>query len=330
MKLTEQEAKVIWATQHRANASVAQVAKLTGLRPHVIRHALHSLINSGIIVPMAVINSALLKYQHCEVYFSINISSPKMRSKFIETLCKHPQISLVLEFDGDYEFVIKLWIKTIGEITTFFEKLEKSFGSVVLNRAVALESNYSAFGTKLFFPKPNPEPVSFDYNHEKIEIDLLDHEVLRQIGQTPLPNASTIARKLGESPSTVEYRIKKLEKSGLIVGYAYLIQPDQLGILRFILLVTCNSFSSSLKKELQNFCTRHRNIYGLKNTVGPWDFEVGIEVFSNAELKSVVRELKDLIGSSLVKSVIMPVLAFHKICGYPFQDPPAHLISGNK
>ncbi len=75
MKLTDSECKVLWAAQHQANASTLKLSKITGLRPHVVRHALYSLKERGIIHPIAVLDASMLQIACYDIYFSINISN---------------------------------------------------------------------------------------------------------------------------------------------------------------------------------------------------------------------------------------------------------------
>ena len=57
-------------------------------------------------------------------------------------------------------------------------------------------------------------------------MDTLDQQILSLLRQDARLNVATVASKLGVSRGTVTNRIRKLEDSGVIVGYTVRLRPD--------------------------------------------------------------------------------------------------------
>ncbi|WP_224487782.1 Lrp/AsnC ligand binding domain-containing protein [Robertkochia flava] len=64
---------------------------------------------------------------------------------------------------------------------------------------------------------------------ERIEIDGIDKEILRNLMEDARKPILEIGRKLGISGAAIHQRLRKLEASGLITGSKFMINPRLLG-----------------------------------------------------------------------------------------------------
>jgi len=60
----------------------------------------------------------------------------------------------------------------------------------------------------------------------KIMMDTVDQQILSLLRQDARMNVATLAVKLGVSRGTITNRIRKLEDTGVIVGYTVRLRPD--------------------------------------------------------------------------------------------------------
>jgi Lrp/AsnC family transcriptional regulator for asnA, asnC and gidA len=65
--------------------------------------------------------------------------------------------------------------------------------------------------------------------NQNIEIDGIDKEILRALMEDARTPVLEIARKVGISGAAIHQRLRKLEKSGLISGSKFVINPKILG-----------------------------------------------------------------------------------------------------
>ncbi|MFI2741334.1 Lrp/AsnC ligand binding domain-containing protein [Zhouia sp. PK063] len=66
-------------------------------------------------------------------------------------------------------------------------------------------------------------------HNQKIEIDGIDKEILRDLMEDARKPILEIARKIGISGAAIHQRLRKLETAGLIVGSRVIIDPKILG-----------------------------------------------------------------------------------------------------
>jgi len=65
--------------------------------------------------------------------------------------------------------------------------------------------------------------------NQNLEIDGIDKEILRALMEDARTPILEIARKVGISGAAIHQRLRKLEKSGLISGSKFIINPKALG-----------------------------------------------------------------------------------------------------
>ena len=65
--------------------------------------------------------------------------------------------------------------------------------------------------------------------NQNLEIDGIDKEILRALMEDARTPILEIARKVGVSGAAINQRLRKLEKSGLISGSKFIINPKALG-----------------------------------------------------------------------------------------------------
>jgi Lrp/AsnC family transcriptional regulator for asnA, asnC and gidA len=66
-------------------------------------------------------------------------------------------------------------------------------------------------------------------SHEKVKIDGIDKKILRYLMEDARRPILEIARNIGISGAAIHQRLRKLEKSGLIAGSKFVINPKILG-----------------------------------------------------------------------------------------------------
>ncbi len=88
-----------------------------------------------------------------------------------------------------------------------------------------------------------------------LQIDALDHEILRLLGINARYSYAQLGREIGLSPSAVAERVQKLEENGVIEGYAATINYAKLGY-PLAAYITMNFSGDNYKrffKELSQF-----------------------------------------------------------------------------
>ncbi len=117
-------------------------------------------------------------------------------------------------------------------------------------------------------------------------------------------NSRISERKIAEachlSRDTIRYRIKRLEKEGVIQGYSTIIDYKQLGYESFKLYMRING-TSSQKKELYEFFLSLPNTFAIFESFGNWDMAVALFAKSPLEYNSLENKMLDKFGDIILE-----------------------------
>jgi Lrp/AsnC family leucine-responsive transcriptional regulator len=132
------------------------------------------------------------------------------------------------------------------------------------------------------------------------DTDLKLITALQQDGRRPL---ASLARELGMAPSSVRERMAKLEESGVITGYAALVDPAKVGWgVQAFLLATVPRGETEFEERMRNL-PQVRHCY---MTSGRFDYLLHVGAPDIAELGRFIREsLETEPGIPRVESVIV-------------------------
>ncbi|MEK6857280.1 MAG: Lrp/AsnC family transcriptional regulator, partial [Nanoarchaeota archaeon] len=91
------------------------------------------------------------------------------------------------------------------------------------------------------------------FAEKKVHLDLLDKKILFELSKNARLSQSAMAKNIGSSRDTVNYRIANLKKSGVLQAYRTLIDINKFGYLNFHVFLqlkqpTKEAFAELIKK----------------------------------------------------------------------------------
>ena len=107
------------------------------------------------------------------------------------------------------------------------------------------------------------------------KLDIKDKKIFHQLDLNARQSNSKIAKKIRLSKDVVNYRIKRLEKLGLISGYYTIIDFSRLGYLSLRVYLKLIDITPTKEKEIINFLTNHKKVFFLAKIDGPFDLAFG-------------------------------------------------------
>ena len=133
---------------------------------------------------------------------------------------------------------------------------------------------------------------------KKLKIDKTDLKILKLLNDNSRIEYSEMSKKLKLSANAIKYRIKNLEKAGVIKGYTISADIKGLGYSWYNIQAKFIEGESKIKEFLKNndISIYHYHYVGNEN----WDIDVGVIVRNPEELREFIVQFKDKL-SDLVK-----------------------------
>ena len=107
-----------------------------------------------------------------------------------------------------------------------------------------------------------------------IKIDNIDRKILYELDTNSRQSLSSIGRKINQSKTFVDYRIKKLEENGIINNYYTVIDAFKLGYTCLRLYIVYQYVSEDLKKEIVDYFNNSKFTWVVISVQGRYDITI--------------------------------------------------------
>lgn len=129
-----------------------------------------------------------------------------------------------------------------------------------------------------------------------------DHQLLALLSANARESTASIARKLGISRTTVQERIRRLERSGIIAGYTVRLANRQAANVSAQVLLNVNpKQSDQVVRELRAM----PHCSALHAVSGVFDYVVTVEARTTAELDRCLDRIGQLPGIERTQTLVV-------------------------
>jgi len=136
-----------------------------------------------------------------------------------------------------------------------------------------------------------------------IVLDDIDMMILRRLAVYGKEGIRELARNLGKSPSTIAFRIKRLEREGIIRGYTTVIDYRRLGYQ--INAITLLQVDGAYIEELEEILTKEPNVKAVYDVTGEYDIAI---ITSFREVEDLDKFIKRIIKIPHVKRSMTSII----------------------
>lgn len=144
----------------------------------------------------------------------------------------------------------------------------------------------------------------------KIKIDKIDRKILSTLEVDARIPITELARKARTSRTVAEYRLKQLEKKGIIRGYYCLLDPSRFDLTVWKLWVSLRPTSQQERKEFFDYVENHPRIWWYAECAGVYDAVICVLAKTPHEFNEFFNTLQDKYGKIITDSSILINVSF--------------------
>ena len=300
MKLTLKDKKLLYWLDQNSRASNKELAKNVGLSEQGIGYKLKTLEKEGIIRKyVTFVNTLALGYFHYKVLLRLQNTNPEKEEEIINYLMNHHNVRWVVACSGKWDINFSIMAKTPQDFTKIYRKIEFDFGDYIAEKNIFLLIKSPGF-TKGYLINRNSlrtleyKPVVLEKN-----LDKKDKDILKLMSQNARKSVLEIARKLNTTGDIVRYRIKKLEKEGIISGYTVQLDYEKVNLLRYSVFFSLHRIDQKVEERMLAFAKIHNNIIFIMTLIGSYDLSLELEVFSHRELQETIKKFREKFSENI-------------------------------
>ncbi|MHA1918018.1 MAG: Lrp/AsnC family transcriptional regulator [Candidatus Ranarchaeia archaeon] len=146
------------------------------------------------------------------------------------------------------------------------------------------------------------------------KLDLKDRKLISLLDKNSRHSNTLLAKKVGLSKPSVEYRIKRMEKRGIILAYYTEIDFSKLGYNHYKLYLKLEKTSLNEEKKIIDYWRLDTNTIWLAQVRGNWDIAISILARNNNEFGLIVGKFmrkysKYILSQNLLITEYSPLYA---------------------
>ncbi len=289
-KLNLKDKQLLAELDFGARQSLASLAKKLGMSKRGVEYKIKRLEKEKVILGYyPVINMPRLGYLYCRCTFSLRNASPKKEAEIFSYLTNLPQSFWVFRLQGVADVGVAMWVNSVQEFKDVTNELVGKFGEFILNKNESITCDVIHYSHRYLLGTQETNEIHIAETTERITIDDLDKSILRVLSKNARVPTMTIAEQVGASPRVVSYRIKAMEKNGVIEAYRVRVDHKRLGFVWYKLWVDSTHKHDSLVSFVkQNPAT----VYVVEGSGMLADLDVEIVVKDALDIYKFVNDLR--------------------------------------
>lgn len=285
--------KILYELDWNARQSDAQIAKTLKISRSVANYRIKRLEEERYITGYyTVIDASKLGYYTAAIKLELLGASTQQEQQLEKYLLEHKQVFYISEVDGDYDASFGVWVHDIYELEEFMQQLKQHFRAIILTEHVSLFTRVLQYPRAYITQERQTRQITQFGKGKQETIDKLDKKILTALAENARIQTVTLSQELDTPARTIAYRIKQLEKKGIIQHYRANINFSKYGYQYFKVDIELSTLDRLT--QLKEFITEHPNILYHEETIGGSDFEFDIEIPNKHELINLMRELKEI------------------------------------
>jgi DNA-binding Lrp family transcriptional regulator len=294
MSLDVKDRKILYELDRDSRLPFSRIGKKVGLKKDVVTYRVKKLEEDGIITNyLTVIDAYRLGYLLFRYYINFQYIGPEVRKQIIDYFAQYKNICTVGSVVGKYDLVVVIWVKDMNEFYQFWNTALNEFGNYfetrifsVYIRGVGFLQSYLISNNEQILEREICERFGVG---KTIEIDKMDYYLLNELALNARAPLVELADTLDVSSQTIDYRIKKLKKEGIIQCFRVAINTEKLGFKRYKVDIYLKEHKQ--KDSIINYIKTYPYVFYVSISVGLCDLEVELIVESPEKIVEILEDI---------------------------------------
>ncbi len=129
--------------------------------------------------------------------------------------------------------------------------------------------------------------------NKALKLDAKDRKILAELFEDARAPFSVVARRVKLGKEAVNYRVKRLMRTGLLAGFNTVIDVKRLGWEMFFVYIRLRNIDSEKESEVLGFLERHPNVAQLFRCMGGYDAIIKVFVRHHTDVDLMMKKIEE-------------------------------------
>ena len=204
---------------------------------------------------------------------------------------KQNEVWWLMSVENICDIAYAVLVKNMNEFYEHLDRISK-YNKYIKSKQVVVYSHIKQYPKSYLLGQSNhAEGILIGASEKQEVVDSKDWKLLKLISDNSRVQLIELSAKLNITPQSVMYRLKKLVKKEIIIGYKVNIDTNLLGYKNYKIYL--NLFNNSKNRELEELCKQNQFIVGINKNIGGADFEIELQLQSIEEFHKILDKLRE-------------------------------------
>ncbi|MDO8517221.1 MAG: Lrp/AsnC family transcriptional regulator [Nanoarchaeota archaeon] len=293
LKLDTKDLRILAELDKNARQSNRKIGKKVGLSKEVVKYRIDKLIENKIIVRFHTITNY---FKLGIMKFKLYLRLTNINKKKIEEIANYFKNNKTTEWDvfctGRWDIIIGFLVHNVNEFDDEIQNVMNKYSKYIQEKAVTT-TLHLVHQERGFLGKGKNPPIFHTLKDKKEDIDNIDLEILKILANNARMPIIDIAEIIKTTPRIVQYKIKQLEKKGIILAYKAHLNPKQIDRIFCKAILYLTNLTQEKEKKFISYASSIPDVVWPQKVLGDWDFELDCEVESYDHFQNILLDLKE-------------------------------------
>lgn len=302
--------KLLFELDKNSRASLTDLAKKLKTSKEVIHYRINNLIKNKVILKFQAVPASYRFGQKAyKVYIRLGDCSEQEFEKIKEFLLDRKDCFYLAVCKGRWDLIFGLWGKSLEDFFKGHDLFMNKFSKYIQEKELSIGKETIQFNRRWMYSDSSPISVfTWGEKDSQITLEEKDQKILDILVANSRKSIVDISEETGISLDSVRYRIKTMEKEGIIQGYKCLLNSSKVNFTTCKAFIFFKSINEEKRNEFIEYCKKLQNTINIVITFAPWDLEIMFETKSYEEYFRIMDEIKEKFKDiiKLYESVLIP------------------------
>jgi DNA-binding Lrp family transcriptional regulator len=295
MELDLKDKKLLFELDKNSRATLTELAKKLKTSKEVIHYRINHLLEDKIILQLHTVPSTYrFGMTAYKIYLRLQDISEEKYKELINYLLKNKDVFWIGTTKGRWDLIFGIWAENIEDFFKIHDHILEKFSKYLQEKELSVGRESLQFNRRWMYSDNSPiVEFNFGEKEEKVKLTNEDKIILDEMVLNSRIKIVDLSGKVKLTPEAISYRIKNMEKDGIIKGYKCLLNPHKLGFVTCKAFVFFKNITEARKKEFLDYCKNIKNSVNIVITFAPWDLEIMFETASYEEYFTIMDDIKE-------------------------------------
>jgi DNA-binding Lrp family transcriptional regulator len=290
-KIDLYDKKILFYLDIDSRMTASALSKKIKLPKESVNYRIKRLLRNDIIIYFnTIINASLFCNQYYHVYLKLYKHTKADEKRIINFLMKNANCSNLRVNEGRFDIVFMAILKDSRKFRELMSRIGNDFKELIFEKSINIITRSIKLNQKLLYSEGDDRKVMHHDIKVDGKLDNTDIRILRRLSNHARESLTGIARRLKLDPKVVRYRMKKLQKQGVIAGYSTVIDYENFGF-QFVQLDFVLQDMLKAANIIEFFNSTNTCLYAYE-TIGKYDLSIQIYVNDDEHLRVILDRFK--------------------------------------